>query len=94
MGMVDAFVDELDLTSQGFAGTTPASTGRPSYAPAVLPKIYIHGYPNAGLRGGVDRWAAALRSSASDSLWPTCVCGAGHLAGGWALGGLPHSGHS
>ena len=36
MRIVDAFVDELDLASMGFKGTTPANTGRPSYHPAVL----------------------------------------------------------
>jgi hypothetical protein len=34
--VVDAFVEELDLVSMGFEGTTPAATGRPSYDPAVL----------------------------------------------------------
>jgi transposase len=44
--VVDAFVDELDLESLGFDGTTPASIGRPSYHPAVLLRIYIYGYLN------------------------------------------------
>jgi transposase len=44
--IVDAFVEELELASLGFEGTTPASTGRPSYHPAVLLKIYIYGYLN------------------------------------------------
>jgi transposase len=44
--VVDAFVAELDLARLGFAGTTPATTGRPSYDPAVLLKIYIYGYLN------------------------------------------------
>src|ERR1700733_926314 len=44
--IVDAFVKELELVSLGFEGTTPASTGRPSYHPAVLLKIYIYGYLN------------------------------------------------
>jgi len=34
--VVDAFVQELDLTALGFKATMPASTGRPSYNPAVL----------------------------------------------------------
>ncbi|AJZ56894.1 transposase IS4 family domain protein [Paraburkholderia fungorum] len=38
--IVDAFVEELELTSLGFEGTRPASTGRPSYHPAVLLKIW------------------------------------------------------
>ena len=44
--VVDAFVDELDLKDLGFDGIAPASTGRPSYHPAVLLKIYIYGYLN------------------------------------------------
>jgi len=44
--VVDAFVDELDLQELGFEGTNPATTGRPSYHPAVLLKIYIYGYLN------------------------------------------------
>ena len=38
--VVDAFVDELDLGGLGLAGMMPASTGRPSYHPGVLLKIY------------------------------------------------------
>ncbi|MFC5431386.1 IS1182 family transposase [Paraburkholderia denitrificans] len=44
--IVDAFVDELELASLGFDGATPATTGRPSYHPAVLLKLYIYGYLN------------------------------------------------
>jgi transposase len=44
--VVDAFVGELDLASLGFDGADPATTGRPSYHPAVLLKIYIYGYLN------------------------------------------------
>ena len=43
---VDAFVQELNLCALGFKGTMPAATGRPSYDPAVLLKIYIYGYLN------------------------------------------------
>jgi transposase len=42
--VVDAFVDELDLQELGFEGAEPAETGRPSYHPSVLLKIYIYGY--------------------------------------------------
>lgn len=41
--VVDAFVSELDLQALGFDGLMPASTGRPSYRPAVLLKAYIYG---------------------------------------------------
>ncbi len=44
--VIDAFVDELDLQGLGFGGTEPAATGRPSYHPSVLLKIYIYGYLN------------------------------------------------
>jgi transposase len=44
--IVDVFVDELDLAALGFAGIVPEVTGRPSYHPATLLKIYIYGYLN------------------------------------------------
>ena len=39
--VVDAFVDALDLGELGFEGIKPEATGRPSYHPSVLLKIYI-----------------------------------------------------
>ena len=44
--MVDAFVDALDLAALGFDGVIPEETGRPSYHPATMLKIYIYGYLN------------------------------------------------
>jgi len=44
--VVDAFVEELDLHGLGFDGVEPHETGRPSYHPSVLLKIYIYGYLN------------------------------------------------
>ena len=46
MRVVDAFVDVLGLSDLGFAGVVPEATGRPSYHPAVLLKLYIYGYLN------------------------------------------------
>ena len=43
---VEAFIDGLDLVSLGFAGVAPAVTGRPSYHPSVLLKLYLYGYLN------------------------------------------------
>ena len=43
---IDVFVDELDLAALGFAGVTPAATGRPGYHPAMLLKLYVYGYIN------------------------------------------------
>ena len=44
--VVDAFISELDMVALGFEGATPAATGRPSYHPAVMLKIYLYGYLN------------------------------------------------
>ena len=44
--VVDVFVDNLDLRDLGFDRVDPAATGRPSYHPAVLLKIYVYGYLN------------------------------------------------
>jgi transposase len=44
--VVDVFVDELDLKDLGFDGAEPEATGRPSYHPATMLKIYIYGYLN------------------------------------------------
>lgn len=44
--VVDIFVEELSLSELGFERSNPADTGRPSYHPATLLKIYIYGYLN------------------------------------------------
>src|SRR5918999_131949 len=44
--VVDVLVDALDLGELGFDGVVPEATGRPSYHPAVLLKLYIYGYLN------------------------------------------------
>ena len=43
---IDLFVDELALAELGFGGVDPETTGRPSYHPSVLLKLYIYGYLN------------------------------------------------
>jgi transposase len=43
---VDVFVDGLDLDKLGFVGVQPFDTGRPSYHPGVMLKLYIYGYLN------------------------------------------------
>ena len=43
---IDIFVDELELAEQGFSGAAPEVTGRPSYHPSALLKLYIYGYLN------------------------------------------------
>ena len=44
--VIDAFVGALDLRALGFDGVLPEATGRPSYHPAILLKLYIYGYLN------------------------------------------------
>jgi transposase len=44
--VIDVFVDELDLAELGFDGVAPEVTGRPSYHPSALLKLYIYGYLN------------------------------------------------
>ena len=44
--VIDVFVDELALDEVGFCGVEPEVTGRPSYHPSVLLKLYIYGYLN------------------------------------------------
>src|SRR5437879_3536708 len=44
--VIDVFVDELDLAELGFSGVEPEVTGRPSYHPSVMLKLYIYGYLN------------------------------------------------
>src|SRR5271169_4812941 len=43
---IDAFVDNLNLASAGFAGVDAKVMGRPGYAPGDLLKVYIYGYLN------------------------------------------------
>ena len=44
--VIDVFVDGLDLRGLGFDRVEPRETGRPSYHPSVLLKLYIYGYLN------------------------------------------------
>ncbi len=44
--VIDAFVEALNLAELGFDGVEPEATGRPSYHPSVLLKLYIYGYLN------------------------------------------------
>ena len=44
--VVEAFIDELDLGALGFEGVVPEATGRPSYHPSTMLKLYLYGYLN------------------------------------------------
>ena len=41
---IEAYVENLDLSELGFTHSVPKLTGRPSYAPSDLLKLYIYGY--------------------------------------------------
>ncbi len=43
---IDAFVDSLNLEKLAFKHALPSETGRPSYDPSDLLKLYVHGYLN------------------------------------------------
>lgn len=43
---VDVFVDGLHFDKIGFVGVQPLDTGRPSYHPGTMLKLYIYGYLN------------------------------------------------
>jgi transposase len=63
--VIDVFVDELDLADLRFDGVDPEVTGRPSYHPSVLLKLYIYGYLNrvqSSRRLDVARWSVGSRS--------------------------------
>ena len=75
--VVDAFVEELELHDLGFHGTEPADTGRPSYHPAVLLKIYIYGSSH------VDHAIGAESSQTRSSSTPLPTAGMGLRSLGW-----------
>jgi transposase len=58
--VVDVFVDELDLQKLGFEGVEPALTGRPSYHPEVMLKIYYKGFPIQHKSDGVPGVACCV----------------------------------
>ena len=60
--VIDVFVEELHLKKLGFDRAEPAATGRPSYSPATVLKIYIYGYLN---RLQSSRRLEAKRSASS-----------------------------
>ena len=44
--VIDVFIEELDLAELGSDGVDAEATGRPSYHPSVLLKLYVYGYLN------------------------------------------------
>src|SRR5205085_11370726 len=46
VGVIEIFIEELDLAALGFSGVKAAATGRPPYHRPTLLKIYLDGYLN------------------------------------------------
>lgn len=44
--VIDAFIDGLNMEEAGFQRSIPNTTGRPSYDPRDLLKLYVYGYFN------------------------------------------------
>lgn len=44
--VIDAYIDSLKLSALGFRRAQPNETGRPSYSPKNLLKLYLYGYMN------------------------------------------------
>ena len=44
--VIDAFIDVMDMEAAGFRRSAPNETGRPSYDPRNLLKLYVYGYFN------------------------------------------------
>jgi transposase len=44
--VIDVFVEKLDFSALDFGGVDPKATGRPSYHPSILLKLYVYGYLN------------------------------------------------
>src|SRR5215831_16151770 len=66
--VIEVFVEGLDLGELRFGGVEPEVTGRPSYHPSVLLKLYIYGYLNR------VQWSRRLEREASrnaEVMWLT-----------------------
>src|SRR3977135_3797455 len=73
--VIDVFGDELDLAELGFSGVEPEATGRPSYHPSVLLKLYIYGYLN---RVQSSRRLEREAGRHVEGMWLTGRVGAAH----------------
>src|ERR1700748_246790 len=66
---IDSFVEKLELSGLGFDGVAPEATGRPSYHPSGLLKLYIYGYLN---RGQSSRRLEREAGRNVEVMWLTC----------------------
>lgn len=59
--VIDRFIEILDFSLLGFQNVVPAETGRPSYPPKALAKLYVYGYEN-GIRSSRKLERETLRN--------------------------------
>lgn len=59
--LIDRFIEVQDFLKLGFQNVVPAQTGRPSYPPKALAKLYVYGYEN-GIRSSRKLERETLRN--------------------------------
>jgi transposase len=59
--VIDRYIEVTDLSRLGFQKMEPAQTGRPSYPPEALAKLYVYGYEN-GIRSSRKLERETLRN--------------------------------
>ena len=59
--VIDRFIELQDFDVLGFQNVVPAETGRPSYPPKPLTKLYVYGYEN-GIRSSRKLERETLRN--------------------------------
>lgn len=62
MRVIDAFMEGLNMEAAGFRRSAPNETGRPSYDPRDLLKLYVYGYFNK-IRSSRKLMAECTRNS-------------------------------
>src|ERR1700680_3160264 len=69
--VIDVFVDALDLGALDFGGVDPKATGRPSYHPSILLKLYVLRLAPvaSSLSENVLRAPAHVRNNGSMARW-------------------------
>jgi transposase len=59
--VIDRFIEIQNFSALGFCNVVPAETGRPSYPPKSLAKLYVYGYEN-GIRSSRKLERETLRN--------------------------------
>src|SRR5208282_4652059 len=73
--VIDVFVEELDLADLGFGGVDPEATGRPSYHPSALLKLYISTFLKGSTGGCRNTRGDRKRPAKCDVVTHDADCG-------------------